>query len=89
MPNTIPKAGMGQRRDKRNPGNLTYYPRATSMPFRHEEIQHECKTLSCPVFLGASRKLPELSLTISSQGMHDWSRTDFTWQRNCKDKRGS
>lgn len=28
------------------------------------------------------------TLTISSHGMHDWSRTDLTWQRNWKGKRG-
>lgn len=27
-------------------------------------------------------------LTVSSQGMHDWSRTDLTWQRNWNEKRG-
>lgn len=48
MPNTIPKPGMGQSRDKRNRGNLRYYSRATSMPFRHDEMQHECKNISFP-----------------------------------------
>lgn len=47
-PTPFPNQGWHRGRDKRNRGNLRYYPRATSMPFRHEEIQDECKNISCP-----------------------------------------
>lgn len=61
------------------------------LPFRHKEIKcvNENYFPTIALLFVASKKFHQqvMLLTISSQGIHDWSRTDLTWQRNWK-KRG-
>lgn len=62
------------------------------LPLRHKKIKHVNENYfpNIALLFVASKKFLQqaMLLTISSQGMHDWSRTDLTWQRNWKEKRG-
>lgn len=78
----------GKKKEESKPHVLSNSHFPTS---RHKEIKHANENYipNIALIFVASKKFFQqvMLLTISSQGMHNWSRTDLTWQRNWKEKR--
>lgn len=83
VPNTIPKPGIGGKGGKKKEESK---PQVLStshfLPLSRKEIKYVNENYfpNIALLFIASKKFHQqaMLLTISSQGMHDWSRTDLT-----------